>query len=383
MSNGFWRKRGTAILSANVIVSAAKDLVDLANTLSLTQRRSFAALRMTALLRITAVLWSVLVPGVAPGSEPPARPLVLQLQWYPQAQFAGYLMAKEKGFFREAGLADVELHWSYAGESPLEQLTTGKADFCTAWLSTTLVARAKGAPLVLLAQVVERSTMLLVARNGMDIRTPQDMNGRKVGLWGGDFDVLPKAFFRKFDLHPEIVPQSTSIVPFLRAGVDVVSAMDYNEYHKLLEAGLREKDLQVFRLSEYGLNFPEDGLYCTEATRRDRPEVCAALVEAVRRGWSYALAHEEETLDVVMATCKNSNVRTNRTHQRWMLRSMGRVLAPPAPGESGTWGRLSQETYDEVAGILREQGLIEQAPAFEPFHQPPGLPHAAAIPDSH
>lgn len=330
---------------------------------------------------------ALLVSGVAAAAEPSARPVVLQLHWYAQAQFAGYLIAKEKGYFREAGLPEVEIRWSRAGERPLEQLTSGQADFCTAWLSTAMVARAHGAPLVHLAQVLKRSSMLLVARRTSGIRTPQDMNGRRVGLWGGDFDVLPTAFFKKFNLQPEIVPQSTSVVPFLRGGVAVASAMEYNEYHKLLESGLREEELEVFRLADYGFDFPEDGLYTTEATRRDRPEMCAALVAAVQRGWSYALAHEPETLDVVMAACQKANRRTNRPQQQWMLRAIGRALTTPEPNAGSPspalWGHLARETYEGVAQVLHEQGLLDEPPAWNEFCQPPGAVATHAISPAH
>lgn len=317
-------------------------------------------------------------PSIAAG-----QPIVLQLQWYPQAQFAGYIMARQKGFFAEAGLGDVELRWSRAGESPLEQLLHGKVGFCTSWLSTAVVRRAKGDPIVHLAQIVRRSTMMLVTHSNSGIRRPEDMTGRRVGLWGGDCDVLPTAFFQKYHVKPECVPQSNSMVPFLRHAVDVASAMHYNEYHKLLEAGLRREQLQIFLLSDCGLNLPEDALFTTEIVRRDRPQTCAAMVEAIRRGWDYALTHEAETLDAVMDCCRKANVHTSRNHQQWMLRSIGLVISPPADGNTTAWGPLSRATYDEVFALLAEQGLVGQKPAYEQFHQPPGPTRAAKTPDPH
>ena len=165
------------------------------------------------------------------------------------------------------------------------------------------------------------------------------MTGQRVGLWGGDFDVLPRAFFRKFHVQPEIVPQSNSMVPFLRGAVSVASAMHYNEYHKLLEAGLRPEELQVFTLADYGLDFPEDGLYCHERCWRDRADQCAALVRAVQQGWDYALDHEVEALDVVMAYCRRAEVRTSRNHQQWMLRSMAGLIRVRSRRHSRRVGR--------------------------------------------
>ncbi len=306
----------------------------------------------------------------------PADPILLQLHWQPQAQFAGYIVASEKGFFREAGLKEVKLEWAAATESPLARLAAGETDFCTAWLSQAIRHRATGVRLVCLAQIIQKSAMMLVTRSDSGITHPKDMNGRRVGLWGGDFDVPPKAFFAKYGVRPEIVAQSTSMVPFLRGAVAIASAMQYNEYHKLMEAGLRPDELRVFAFADYGIDFPEDGVYCMEATRRGRRAVCEALVAAVVKGWAYAFAHEAETLDLVMNHCRQSHVDTNPNHQRWMLRSM-RVLIQHRVGENpANWGNLAAEEYAKVSGILKDQGLVRRVPPFESFYQPVTPPRA-------
>lgn len=297
-------------------------------------------------------------------------PITLQLQWYPQAQFAGYMVAQRKGFFRQAGLENVRLEWGSAEIRPLERLTEGEVDFCTAWLSTAIAERAQGRPIVQIAQVLQRSSMMLVTRSDSGITTPADMSGRRVGLWGGEFDLLPNTFFKKYAIQPAVVPQSNSMVPFFRGAVHIASAMYYNEYHQLLDAGFRESELRVFAFADYGMDFPEDGIYCRETTRRQRPETCAAVATAVRQGWQYAFTHEPETLEVVMDYCSRANVRTNRAHQRWMLRAMRQAMADPAR-KGAAWGSLSPEVYAGVAGALRDQGLVDRVPEFVTFHCPP------------
>jgi len=207
------------------------------------------------------------------------------------------MVAREKGFFAEAGLPEVKLQWWKEGESPLTLLTEGRADLCTAWLSQAIASRARGAKIVNLAQVMQRSALMLVTRRGSGIVKPEDMTGRRVGLWGVDFDIQPAAFFAQYDLRPQIVLQSASMAPFLRGAVDVASAMYYNEYHKLMEAGLRPDELRTFHFSDHGMNFPEDGIYCTEATRRQETDVCGAMASASLKGWAYAAEHEAEALD--------------------------------------------------------------------------------------
>jgi NitT/TauT family transport system substrate-binding protein len=149
--------------------------------------------------------------------------------------------------------------------------------------------------------------------------------------------------------------------------------MHYNEYHKLMEAGVSPDNLRVFALADYGLAFPEDGIYCTDATRRDRAALCSAFVDACNKGWNHAFDHESQTLDTVMKYCRDANVRTNRNHQRWMLRSVALAIrgsqsadAPPLP-----WGNLAPDVYDGVAKILVQQKLLQTAPAFDAFYRPP------------
>lgn len=306
--------------------------------------------------------------GDLPASGP--RPVVIQLHWYPQAQFAGYMMAQDKGFFRKAGV-DVRLTWTAAGERPFDRLVGGHSTFCTGWLSDAMRDREAGKPLVNVAQVFQHSSTMLVAWKQSGMVAPQDLSGKRVGLWGGNNDVQATAFFRKYHVQPTIVPQSASMVPFLRHAVDVASAMHYNEYHTLIEAGVSPDELRVFLFAEYGLAFPEDGLYCTEATRRDRPQMCAKIVAACREGWDYALDHEAETLDVVIKYCREANVRTNRSHQQWMLRSVARAIRGQSGTASAPWGSLPREVYQGVAEMLSDQQLLHATPAFDQFYQPP------------
>lgn len=322
--------------------------------------------------------WETAGASEAPAAGPPgvAAPVVFKLHWYPQAQFAGYLLAREKGFFQQAGAGDVEIRWSTAGERSLDMLTDQRAAFCTGWLCDALVRRAGGEAIVHLSQVTQKSAMLLVTRRAAGIDAPADMNGQRVGLWGGDFDVLPRAFFRKFNVQPEIVPQSSSMVPFLRGAVSIASAMHYNEYHKLLEAGLRPEELRVFQLADYGLDFPEDGVYCHEQLWREQPDRCLALVRAIQQGWDYALEHEAEALEVVMEYCRRAEVRTSRNHQQWMLRSMAGLIRSPADGSAAAWGELSPSVYQAVGQELLRQGLVDAVPPWAEFHRPARPPRS-------
>jgi NitT/TauT family transport system substrate-binding protein len=286
-------------------------------------------------------------------------------QWQPQAQFAGYYVAYEKGFYRQHGL-DVRILRGGPDWPPSELLARGRADFATMLLTTGISQRARGEKLVNIAQIVQRSALMLVARKVSGINTPQDMDGKKVGLWGEDFRGQPLAFFRKYGLKVRVIPQSATLNLFLRGGVEVASAMWYNEYHLILNAGVNPQELTTFMMADYGLNFPEDGIYCREDLANTHPERCRQFVGASLQGWQYAFEHPQEALDIVMQYVNAANLATDRGHQKWMLERMRDIIQPP--GTTARPGVLLEADYQRVAEELKLNGLIKQIPTFSRFY---------------
>ncbi len=289
-------------------------------------------------------------------------------QWLPQAQFAGYMVALEKGFYRDAGL-DLTLLVGGPGKSPFVMLESGQATFCTEWLSNGIEKKASGLGIVNLAQISQRSALILVAKKKRGIEQPQDLNGKTVGLWAGQFELQPKVFFQKYGLEVNIIPNYSSVSLFLKGGVDAMSAMWYNEYHTILNSGLNVDDLTLFFFSRLGLNFPEDGIYCSEETLRKDPELCEAFVRASIQGWLYAFAHQDEALEIVMKHAKAAHTGTNKAHQRWMLARMKDLIIPD--GDTTNLGKLNPTEYALVGDILKDFRLIHQVPQFDDFYRGP------------
>jgi NitT/TauT family transport system substrate-binding protein len=315
------------------------------------------------------VLLLLLVPSVSVvGAETTLKKVSLVPQWIPQAQFAGYMVALDKGFYREAGL-DLTLLVGGPGKPPFVTLASGEATFCTDWLSNGIEKRASGLGIVNLAQISQRSALILVAKKKRGIEEPQDLNGKTVGLWAGQFELQPKVFFQKYGLQVNIIPNYSSISLFLKGGVDAMSAMWYNEYHTILNSGLNVDDLTLFFFSRLGLNFPEDGIYCTEETLRKDPELCEAFVRASIQGWLYAFAHQDEALEIVMKHAKAAHTGTNKAHQRWMLARMKDLIIPD--GDTTNLGKLNPTEYALVGDILKDFRLIDTLPQFDDFYRGP------------
>jgi NitT/TauT family transport system substrate-binding protein len=291
-----------------------------------------------------------------------------RLHWVHQAQFAGYYLAQDLGLYQAAGL-EVELRPGGPGQSsPLDDLAQGKVDFATSWLSEALVRRSQGLPVVHLAQIVQRSALLLVAFNETGIESVRDLTGRRVGLWRDYFAIPARALFSRLKIEVEEVDQNVSMSPFLSRAVVAATAMRYNEYHQLYQAGVDPEQLIIFDFAEMGLNFPEDGIYATAQTWRQRPDVCRRFVDATLEGWRRAMADPKAALEAVMRRVEQANLATNRRHQQWMLESMG-MLITYRTGEDGI-GVLNPGDLALVNRILKEQRFLDQGVDYDAFAMP-------------
>jgi NitT/TauT family transport system substrate-binding protein len=298
------------------------------------------------------------------GAEAPLKKASLMPLWSPQSQFAGYYVALDKGIYARHGI-DLTIRKAGPGQSPIQGLKDGQADFAVLWLTTALQHRSAGMKLVHLAQMVQRSSILLISRRSSGIKTIKDMNGKKVGLWGGDLSILPHLLFAQNGVTVFEVPQSHTVNLFLRGGVDVTSAMWYNEYHTILNSGVDREELNIVALHEQGMNFPEDGLYALDETLRKDPALAKAFVSASLEGWCYAFDHPNEALEIVIKCMRQAQVPANRIHQKWMLDRM-RDLIMPGPSQ-GSPGLLKEQDYEAVGTALKQEGLIQNYPDYSTF----------------
>jgi NitT/TauT family transport system substrate-binding protein len=317
-------------------------------------------------LAIILSLISIVFPGVGFSVASELIKVSLVPHWIPQAQFAGYMVALEKGFYREAGM-DLNLLRGGPDNPSFKALREGRATFGTDWVSAGIRTRVSGTPVVNIGQITQRSALMLVAKKRSGIRSVRDLEGKRVGLWGGNFQIQPMAFFRKCDLSVTTVPLYSTVNLFLKGAVDAISAMWYNEYHIILDSGYNPDELTLFFFSDYGLNFPEDGLYCLEETYRADPDLCKRLVQASLRGWLYAFEHEAETVDLVMRYAESAHTGTNKAHQRWMLRRMKDLILPD--GDKSGLGKLKEADYNTVGETMKSLNLVEDIPPYDDFYR--------------
>lgn len=292
-----------------------------------------------------------------------AEKIKFKVHWYPQAQFAGYILAQEKGFFKDDNL-DVELFFSQGNDNIIRELKEGEVQYCTAWLSEA-ISKNNNKNLICVMQILQQSSLMLVSRKYANINKPQDLNGKKVRLWGGNFSVPFKAFINKYKLDFEEVAGSYNIDLFLSGACEATSAMYYNEYNKLYLAGLNFDELNAIKFSEDSdLNFPEDGIYVTKTYLKNHSAEVGKMKKAITKGWEYASSHQKETVKIILKYCDKWKLKTNYSEQKWMLE---KILEAAQPGEN--FGKLKIEQYYKVQEELLKQNIVLENIRYSDFVQ--------------
>ncbi|MET0313893.1 MAG: ABC transporter substrate-binding protein, partial [Hansschlegelia sp.] len=262
-----------------------------------------------------------------------AEPVTLQLKWVTQAQFAGYFVAKSKGFYADEGL-DVTINPGGPDIAPAQVLAGGGADVIVDWMPSALAARERGVPLVNIAQPFKKSGMMLTCRADSGVKTPADFKGKTLGVWfsGNEYPFL--AWMAKLGLKTDgsangvkVLKQGFNVDPILQKQADCVSTMSYNEYWQVIDGGLKPDQLVVFPYEAQGVATLEDGLYVNEAKLKDPAFVAkmAKFVKASMEGWAWAKANPDEAAGVVLEA--DASGAQTEAHQKRMMGEIAKLLA--------------------------------------------------------
>ena len=280
-----------------------------------------------------------------------ADPLTLQLKWVTQSQFAGYYVAKEKGFYDEAGL-DVTINPGGPDIAPEQVIAAGNADVIVDWMAAALAARERGLPLVNIAQPFKHGGLQLTCLKETGISTPADFPGHTLGVWfyGNEYPFY--AWMAKLGVKTsgkpegvEVLKQGFNVDPLLQKQADCISVMTYNEYGQVLDAGITPEQLVTFNYLEEGVGMLEDGLYVLEPSLSDPAMVdkLTRFVAASMKGWKYAEANPDEAAQIVI----DNDLTGAQTieHQKYMMSEVAKLTA-------GSNGALDPADYAQTVATL-------------------------------
>jgi NitT/TauT family transport system substrate-binding protein len=313
--------------------------------------------------------------SAAPGSEAPAMASVrLQLQWVPQAQFAGYFAAVEQGYYEAAG---IDLTIVPGGPDVIPQAAGSAADgpeFTISWVPKVLEARI-GTPasdLVNIAQVFQRSGTLSVSWKDSNITSPADFAGKKVGVWdfGNEFEVTAAA--KKAGLEQgtdyEKVIQPFDMTLLLSRQIDVAEAMIYNEYAQVLEAENPETgqlyqptDLNVINYNDEGTAMLQDAIFARASwlAQEGNEDIARNFLKASFQGWIYCRDNPDDCIQYTV----NAGSTLGAGHQAWMMNEINPLIWPSPNGIGIMDPALWQQTVDVSIGA----GIITEAPPADAY----------------
>ena len=270
-----------------------------------------------------------------------------------QAQFAGYYVAKAKGYYKADGL-DVTIKPGGPDVNPDQVLAGGGADVVVDWMPSALAAREKGLDIVNIAQVYQHSGMELTCRKDSGITSPADFKGKTLGVWfsGNEYPFLSwmaKLGYSTSGDHPDVtvLKQGFNVDPLLQKQAACISTMSYNEYWQLIEAGMKPAQLVVFPYQKEGVATLEDGLYVKGTELNDPATVdkLARFLKASKEGWDYADTHQAEAVQILLAA--DTSGALTKQHQTTMMREVAKLIQGTGP-----WGYLQPDAYMQTVTEL-------------------------------
>jgi len=290
----------------------------------------------------------------------------LQLQWFAQAQFAGYYAAVDQGFYEDEGL-DVTILEGAVEIVPQQVVASGQAQFGIAWVPKALVSNEQDAGLVNIGQVFQRSGTLMVSWADTGISEPADWAGKTVGNWGFGNEYELTAAIEKFGVGDvNLIAQNFDMEALLNREVDAAEAMIYNEYAQVLEATNEEtgslyspNDLNVIDFNEVGTAMLQDSIWVSETWLADNEETAEKFLKATFRGWIYCRDNPDECVDIVLA----AGPTLGRSHQTWQMNEINGLIWP-SPGGVGV---MDQTLWDQTIEVATGQNVIATDPGSGAF----------------
>ena len=298
------------------------------------------------------------------GDFEPLTEVSLQLQWLPQAQFAGYYVALDQGFFEEEGFDSVDIVPSGGDIVPQDALVAGDVDFAIAWVPKVLgTLEASGVELTNIAQVFQKSGTLQVSWADSGISSVADFEGKRIGSWGfgNEWEIFAAMADEGLDSTTvSITTQDFSMNALLDGDVDAAQAMTYNEWAQVLEVVnpdtgelYQPEDFNVISYEDTAGAMLQDAIWADTARLADDPAYADAAVrflKAIIKGWVYARDNPEDAAAITYDAAINAEAAfpVGPVHQLWQMNEVNKLI-----WAGGKFGLIDADAWDKtVAGAL-------------------------------
>ena len=280
--------------------------------------------------------------------------LVLQLKWKPQFQFAGYYVAQELGYYKEAGLS-VEIHPGGPGRNSLTEVLEGRADFGVS--SSNLVAeRIKGAPVKALAAIFQNSPARFITLKSSGIERAEQLRGKRVMLLPNNASFELVALLNQLNLLEQVerIDTSFNIDSLVDGETDAFNGYATNEPFALQEWGV---EYNLIDPADSGIRFYADVLFTSDQLARERPADVRAFTKASLRGWKYALQYPSEAIEIVSRFAPEKSLSHLRYEALSMHSHMSKDLVPIGYMNTERW--MSIKAYLASIGEIPADSVLD------------------------
>jgi NitT/TauT family transport system substrate-binding protein len=293
----------------------------------------------------------------ASGQEKPLKKVVLRLKWINQAQFAGFYAAKDKGFYKEAGL-DVEIRPGGADFPSVQMVASGSEDFGVTGADQILLSREKGVPVVGLSVIYRNSPFVLFSLKDSGITSMKDLAGNKIGVkLGGNEELTYRAMVKSSGIDGSKVqemPVKYDLSPLLSGQVKAWPGYVINEVLSVKEQG---KDVNIISPADYGINFYADALFTRKEIIDKNPEMVKSFVQASMKGWEYAMKNPEDAAKITLQYGKDLNL----DHETNMMKASIPLLQP----EKLPLGKMELDSWSSLQDSLIDLKFLKEKQKLE------------------
>jgi ABC-type nitrate/sulfonate/bicarbonate transport systems, periplasmic components len=271
----------------------------------------------------------------------------------------GYYVADAKGYYKDEGI-DITLLPGGSDIIPEQQVFTGVADIGVTWVSSLLKYDEKGWGFIEVAQVFQKSAMLLVSKAETGIKSGKDLAGKKIGSWFGGNEYELYALIESVGLNKDkdlkMVQQDFTMDQVKKGDIDAASAMTYNEYGLLLESGYTKDKLNVIDMNDAGVAMLEDCLFVTKKWAQKNPDLLVRFLRASIKGWADAAKDPEAAGKLVYDVDKSVSL----AHQTYMAKEVAKLVVP-AGFAAAKIGYIDPATFKQTADYAQKYGLLIKA----------------------
>lgn len=307
-------------------------------------------------LALVAVLLATTLVATACGSAADEEliPVTFMLDWVPNTNHTGIFVAEANGYFEDAGLA-VEI--IQPGEVYAEAaVASGAVDFGISFQEQITLARADDIPIVSIAAVIQHNTSGFASAAALNVTGPADFEGLRYGSFSSPFELPTLEVLMECDggdfsqLVIQDIGWSDSLVLIAEDQIDMAWIFYAWQGFQAEQQGV---EINVVMMEDYFDCIPDyytPVVIASEDTIANRPEIASAVVEAISRGYDFAIDNPSEAADLLLAAVPELDAELVQASQDW--------LSQYYQADAPRWGEQKESVWQDYTDWMVEYGIL-------------------------